>query len=75
MTLTDFLATDTKILAPLTECVTCKNPITGVHSDDLRMIADGPVHNDCYFKELGDVVEAHPPCGPRRGSRGSSDLL
>lgn len=74
-TLNEFMALDPKSLVlPKPDCSICKKPISGVHSDDLRMIPAGPVHDDCYFHELGNLVEAHPPHGPRHGGHGSSDL-
>lgn len=67
-TLKEFLALDPKSLAlPKPDCAICTKPIGGVHSDDLRMIPAGPVHDDCYFHELGNLVETHPPHGPRHG--------
>ncbi len=73
-TLAQFLVLDIRSLKlPKPDCVICKKPIRGVHSDDLRMIPAGPVHDDCYFHELGNLVEAHPPRGPRHG-HGSAGL-
>lgn len=67
LTLQQILATETDVLAPPPECVICKKAIRGVHSDDLQMTSDGPVHEECHLEELRDVVEAHPPHGLRNG--------
>lgn len=46
-------------------CVICQQPITGIHPDEVRMVRDGPVHDDCYFEEMGNEVEKHPIRSPR----------
>lgn len=50
-------------------CGVCHNPITDVHPDVVRRINGKPVHEDCYYEELGEGIEKHPICSPsvRRG--------
>jgi hypothetical protein len=66
MTLQAFLKLDVKSLnLSVGDCCVCKKPITGVHSDDVRTVDNKPTHDDCYFQELGTVLEQYPP-GPLR---------
>jgi len=55
-------------------CVHCKEPVYGVHSDDVRMHEDGPVHEDCHDARTDAAVNACAPHGPRRGRHGSAGL-
>lgn len=51
-------------------CHICKKSIKGgVEKEDSRMVRDengedAPVHGDCYFDSLSEVVEKYPPHGP-----------
>ena len=75
LTLKEFMALDPKSLViPKPDCAICKKPISGGHSDEIRMIPAGLVHDDCYWSELGNVVEAYPPHGPRHGGHGSAGI-
>ena len=46
----------------LMKCAKCGNDILLQCSDDSPERIDGePVCKDCYFRELGDMMEQHPP--------------
>ena len=48
-----------------TPCCKCGHEI---EDDDPRKTADGWMCPDCYFAELGDEIERHPICNPRRAN-------
>lgn len=50
-------------------CSICKNPIEGIHDDEREefMVDGKPVHEDCWFEEMGKLVEEHPVVSGRRG--------
>lgn len=56
--------------ASIGDCGVCHKPITDEHPDDVRFIgeegAKQPVHEDCFFDELGNIVEQHPIFNPTR---------
>jgi hypothetical protein len=55
-------------LSPGTKCVACgcriQRTITGE-----QQTSDGPVCDDCYYKQLGEVIDKHPLGLPRGGRR------
>lgn len=46
-------------------CVLCGKPIIDVHPDEVRMIKNGPVHDDCYFDDFSKELDKHPIGIPR----------
>lgn len=65
LTLPEFMATPFPPM-PIGTCEICEKPVFGTQGDDRRTRDGGPVHEDCYFRKLGEIVEAHPPGIPRR---------
>lgn len=49
-----------KSVSSIGNCGICHKPMTGVHPDEVRRVGDEPVHDDCYFDELGAGIEQHP---------------
>ena len=50
----------------LATCASCRKPILKVHGEEPRMTSDGPVHEDCWFNDLGTEIEQHPIHRPGR---------
>jgi hypothetical protein len=50
-------------LAPSTPllCGSCHQPISDEHPEEMRHISGKPVHEDCYYEDLGNLMEQHPP--------------
>lgn len=48
------------------DCSLCENPITDVHPDEVKLYDNKPVHDDCYFDKLSELIEAHPIVSPSR---------
>jgi hypothetical protein len=60
----DFLNNPRPAVHPI--CDFCDKPITDVHPDEVHMTSAGkPIHDDCEFTAIGELVEAHPLCSPR----------
>ena len=49
-------------------CVKCKEPVD-IDINGMQKVSNGFMCDDCYFEELGDEVEKHPICSPRRIGR------
>ncbi len=66
MNVRTFLSTPAGVLAPAEpqQCEQCNLPITG-SGESGHLIDDKPVHDDCYFDALGEIIESHPPRGRR----------
>lgn len=64
LSLREFMQLDVRKLAPSPSviCVVCTKPVGG---GEPHFIGDDLVHEDCYYEELGKLVEQHPPGNPR----------
>ncbi len=47
------------------DCAICGKSLIFIHPDEVRIYEDKPVHDDCYFEKLGELVEKHPINSPR----------
>jgi len=70
-TLKEFMAADLRTLMgwptvkPVRDCVLCRKPITDTHTDPVRMISAGSVHEAC-FRDHDAALAEFPPRGRRR---------
>jgi len=58
MTTSSFLKTPPQELVSRNLCAICEKPLVGCEE---HSTTNGQVHEECYFDELGKLVEAHPP--------------
>lgn len=50
---------------PTSFCAICVMAIVG-ETPPFKRYGDQPVHEDCYFRKLSDLLESAPPCGSLR---------
>jgi hypothetical protein len=63
MSAEEFLAA--KIPTPMMgQCTLCEKSLSA--DAETRVVDGGLAHVDCYFNELSDLVEKHPPGLPRQ---------
>ena len=56
-------------------CAVCNQPITGTHPDEFLKVGDRPVHDDCYYDEVGKVIDrvcSHVKDSPRVANQPST---
>jgi hypothetical protein len=52
-------------------CVICQKPMDDLDRQEAEQTPEGRAHRDCYYDNLGDLMEKHPPGLPGAGRFGS----